>query len=178
MAVAQTVSGQVNFTMAATQTQTTGQVNPGGNTLTNLIQQVYQYVNNNGVKYGVDQVYATQITLASTTQTIHFETASAKDPFGNTLAMLRIRDLIIQVITSTIGFDLEYYGASSNGIAWLSLLANPLTVRAGGMDWKSDPLSFGAATGNYITATTDGVTLNSLSNTVTFNVVAIGNSVA
>lgn len=175
MAIAQVVTGQVGLNMSVTQTATTGQINPGGQTLTNLIQQVYQYVNaGGGQKYAVDQVYATQITLASTTQTVHFETATAKDPFGNTLAMLRIRDLFIQNITVTSGFDLKVYVPASNAITWLPPVANFLTVRAGGLLWVNDPLSFGGGVGNVVGATTDGLTFDSASNTITFNVVAVG----
>lgn len=178
MSVAQVVTGQVGFSASITQTATAGQINAGGNTLTNLLQQVYQYVNAGGVKYGVDQVYATQITLASTTQTVHFETATAKDPFGNTLAMLRIRDLWVQSITVTSGFDLKVYAPSSNAVTWLPPVANFLTVRAGGLLWVNDPLSFGGGVGNVVGATSDGITFDSASNTITFNVVAVGNSVA
>ncbi len=178
MAVAQVVTGQVGLSASVTQTATTGQVNPSGNTLTNLIQQVYQYVNAGGVKYGVDQIYAKQITLASTTQTVHFQTATANDPFGNTLAMLRIRDLWVQNITVTSGFDLKVYQPASNGVIWLPLVATYLPVRAGGLLWVSDPLSFGGGVGNIVGASSDGITFDSGSNTITFNVVAVGNSVA
>lgn len=183
MAVAQTVTGQVGFNASATQTATTGQVNAAGQTLTELISQVYQYKNAQGVQYGVDQLFAKQYTLASTTVTIHLETATSSDPFGNTLAMLRYRDIFIQVISATLGYDLAYYSSASDGVAWLptlSAFAGGLKVRAGGMDWKSDPLSFGASQGNYVTATTDGITLDSsiAAQTIIFNVVVVGNSQA
>jgi hypothetical protein len=176
MSIAQVVKGNVNFNAGVTQTETSGQINPGGNSLTNLISLVFQYVNAQGVNYGVDQVYAAQITLASTTLTIHPETATLDDPFGNTLAMKRYRDIIVQNTNTTFGQDLEWYSSSSDGVGWLPTTPGNI-VRAGGLDWRSDPLSFGATVGNYVTATTDGITFNSLSATVIFNVVIVGNSV-
>jgi hypothetical protein len=176
MSAAQVIRGQVNFNLNVSQTDTAGQVNSGGNSLTNLIQQVYQYVNNQGVSYGVDQIYANQFTLASTTITIHPETATINDPFGNTLAMKRYRDIVIQNTNTTFGQDLEWYSSSSDGVGWLPATPGNI-VRAGGLVWFSDPLSFGATVGNYVTATTDGITFNSLSATVIFNVVIVGNSV-
>jgi hypothetical protein len=116
--------------------------------------------------------------LASTTQTVHFETATAHDPFGNTLAMLRLRELIIQNVTVTSGFDLQAYSPSSNGITWLPPVANYLTVRAGGLLRFSDPLSFGGGVGQVVGSTSDGITLNSVSNTIVFNLVGLGCSVA
>jgi hypothetical protein len=176
MSIAQVVKGNVNFNVVATQTEMAGQINAGGNSLTNLLTLVYQYINAQGVNYGVDQIYAAQITLASTTLTIHPETATLDDPFGNTLAMKRYRDIIVQNTNTTFGQDLEFYAAASDGVGWLPTTPG-LTVRAGGLIWDSDPLSFGATVGNYVTATTDGITFNSLSATVIFNVVILGNSV-
>jgi hypothetical protein len=178
MAVAQNVTATINFNFNTQQTITTGNINAAGSVFNGLVTFAKQYVNAQGVNYGVDQLFAQQLTLASTTGTYHFETATQKDPWGNTLAMLRIRDLIIQNTNTTLGQDLEYYASASNGIAWLPTVSAPLIVRAGGLDWKSDPLGFGAAVGNYITATTDGLTVNSLSATVIFNLVVIGNSQA
>jgi hypothetical protein len=178
MANAQVVTGQVGFSLSVTETVTSGQVNASGNSLTNFVQQVYQYVNNNGVAYGVDQLYAKQITLASTSQTIHFQTATANDPFGNSLAMLRIRDLVIQVVTVTSGLFLKVYAPASNAITWLPPVANFLSVRAGSVLWVNDSLSFGGGVGNVVGASTDGLTLDSGSSTITFNIVAVGNATA
>ena len=178
MAVAQNVLATINFNFNTQQTQTSGNINAGGSTLYNLVTFAKQYVNAQGVNYGVDQLYALQITLASTTQTIHFETATAKDPFGNTLAMLRVRDFIVQNTNTTLGQLLKVYAPASNAVTWLPVVANYIWVNPGGMLWISDPLSFGGGVGNVVGATSDGVTFDSVANTVTFNVLAIGNSVA
>ncbi len=172
---AQIVTGQLNMTANFQQT-------PAGllSTLpySQVIPDVLQYLNNTGVNYGVDQLYGETNSLASTTQTIHFETATAKDIFGNTLAMLRVRELIIQNTETTLSHVLKVYSSASNGIAWLPPVGNFLTVPPGGVLRISDPLSFGAGVGNFITSTTDGITLDSGSNTVGFKMLVLGCSVA
>lgn len=178
MAVAQNVIATVNFNFTTQQTQTAGNINAAGSTLNPIVTFAKQYVNAQGVNYGVDQLYALQITLASTTQTVHFETASAKDPFGNTLAMLRIRDLIVQNTNTTLGQILKVYQPASNGVTWLPLVATYLTVWPGSQIWLNDSLSFGGGVGAVVGATSDGITFDSASATVTFNVLALGNSAA
>lgn len=175
MAVAQNVSGLMNMT--ANFPQSNANTNPGG-TLFGFITQALQYVNNTGVNYGVDQLYAATTSLASTTQTLHFETATAHDPYNNTLAMLRIRELIIQNNNTTLGQFLKVYSSSSNGISWLPAVGSFLSVPPGGVLRISDPLSFGGGVGNVVGSTTDGLTLDSGSNTVSFNILVLGCSVA
>jgi hypothetical protein len=174
MAIAQIVGGNFNMSANFYQTQTTGNINSQGSTLNEAMSIVTQWVNNYGVNYGVDQLYAMQLTLASTTQTVHFQTATAKDPFGNTLAMLRIRALLVQNLNATLGQDLKVYAPSSNGITWLPPVANFIPVRPGGAIVLLDPLSFGSAVGSVVGASSDGVTFDSGSNTVMFNVLALG----
>jgi hypothetical protein len=72
-------------------TQTGSAGNPTGS-LSASIQQAIQYANAVSQALGVDQVYVGAGSLASTTATFHFQTSTLKDPFGNTLAMLRIRE--------------------------------------------------------------------------------------
>jgi hypothetical protein len=176
MSLAQNVAGQINLSANFNQVAT-GDLS-GGNPLNEIITDVLQYANNNGVNYGVDQLYAAKTTLASTTETLHFETATAKDPFGNTLAMLRIREIIVKNLNTTLGQDLHVYAPASNGITWLPPVANYLVVRPGGVLRISDPLSFGAGVGQVVGATSDGLTLDSGSNTVTFSILVLGNSTA
>lgn len=174
---AQVVTGQLNFNFQSFLVQTTGLIN--STQFSELISQSFQYINSTGVAYGVDQLYAAQITLASTSQTIHFETATAHDPGGNTLAMLRIRELVIQNLATTAGFDLTVEASASNGVTWLPVAANtPPICYAGGLLRFSDPISIGGGVGQVVGATTDGITFVSASHTVTFNIVALGCSVA
>ncbi len=181
MAVAQTVTGVANMTLNYQQIFTVIQQNQS---LYALITQAIQYVNATGVIFGVDQLYAATISLASTTQIIHFGNASALDPFGNTLAMLRIRELLVQNNNATFSQPLKVSKSASNGIPWLPAAATPLyaqsgnTAGQGGILRISDPASFGGAVGNVISSSTDGILLDSVSATVSFNIVVLGCSVA
>ncbi len=180
MSAAQNVSGFANMTINFQQFGTIITSQP----LAALVTQALQYVNATGQVLGVDQLYAATVSLASTTKTIHFQTSTAVDPFGNTLAMLRIRELLVQNLNTTFAQDLEVYASASNGITWLPLLATPLVVRSGnaagngGILRISDPGSFGGGVGNVVGSTSDGLVLNSLSATVVFNIVVLGCSVA
>lgn len=175
MAVAQAVTGTLNFNPTFTQVETiinAVQANFG------LTAPALQYINAQGVNFGVDQLYVGAGSLASTTITLHFETATLKDPFGNTLAMLRIRELIIFNTNVTLGQDLKVYAPSSNAITWLPPVANFIPVRPGGVLRISDPLSFGGGVGQVVGATTDGLELDSGSNTVGYQILVLGNSQA
>lgn len=175
MSVAQIVTGQFNLTANFLQTPS-GQL--GNTPYGQPLNDVLQYVNNTGVNYGVDQLYAAVGSLASTTTTLHFETATLHDPFGNTLAMARIRELIIKNTETTLTHILKVYAPASNGIAWLPPVANFLTVPPGGVLRISDPLSFGGAVGNVVGSTSDGLTLDSGSFTVGYDILVLGCSVA
>lgn len=174
---AQNVTGQLNFSANFQQTGVFGVI--ASQTLNQILSQSYQYINGTGVALGVDQLYGATLTLAASATTLHFETATLKDPFGNTLAMLRIREFIVLNTTVTGGFDLKVESSASNGIAWIPPSTSPLFARANnGFIRISDPYTFGAAAGNFITATTDGVTLDPGANTIVAAVLALGCSVA
>jgi hypothetical protein len=178
---AQIVTGQLNFSPSFSQSGVLGALSAFVTTQQLPSFTSIQYVNGTGVAYGVDQLYAAQLTFtASTAQTFHFETATLTDPFGNTLAMLRIRELIVLNTSPTIGWDLSVAQAASNGIAWLPVVANaPPQARAnGGMVRISDPTTFGAAVGNFITNTTDGLVLTPTAHAVTAVILCLGCSVA
>ena len=176
MSVAQVVLGQLNLSANFQQTPT-GQLN--GSPYSQIITDNLQYVNGTGVNYGVDQLYAeTNSGLVSTTKTYHFETATLKDPFGNTLAMARIRELIIQNTETTLTHILKVYAPASNAITWLPPVANFLTVPPGGVLRISDPLSFGGGVGNVVGATSDGLMLDSGSFTVGYKILVLGCSAA
>ena len=183
MSVAQNVSGNLTITARLQQVQTSGAIGStvggGSLSLSPTIPVVDTLINSTGVAKGIDQLYSAQLTLAAATTTLHFETATAHDPFGNTLAMLRIRLLLVQNITTTSGFDVKVESSSANGIAWLPPSTSPLFARANfGLVMIYDPNTFGAASGNYITSTTDGMTLDPGANTVVVNVIVAGTSVA
>ena len=183
MAVAANVSGIINLTASFTQVQATGvigsSIGGGSQSFAELISIADQLTNATGAAKTCDQMYAAQLTLSAAATTLHFETATAKDPAGNTLAMLRIRLLIVQNLTATAGFDVKVEASATNAIAWLPPSTAPLLARAnGGLVLIYDPNSSGAGAGNVVGATTDGLTLDPGANTCTVNVLVVGDSVA
>lgn len=183
MSVAQNVAGYANMTVNIGQTD----VVITSQTINGIVSQSLQYVNATGQSLGVDQLYAATITLAaSTPQTFHFQTATLKDIFGNTLAMLRIRELVIVNSNTTLGQDLKVESAATNGITWLPPSTSPLYARSGTATSTNgfgglrifDPASFGAGVGNVISSTTDGLTLDPGTNTITVQILVLGCSVA
>lgn len=175
MSLAENVYGQLGFT--ANFLQYAGE-SLAGSPLSSVIQDILQYANANGVNYGVDQLYANTASLVATTANLHFQTATLKDPFGNTLAMLRIRELIIKNTATTLGYDLLVAASSSDGIAWLPPIADAIPIAPGGVLRISDPLSYGSGVGRVISSTTDGLYLSSGSNTVPYQILVLGNSTA
>lgn len=182
MAVAQNVSGILNFSANFQQLQSFISQVPGAQ----VISQSLQYVNATGQALGIDQMYAATGSLVSTSTTLHFETSTLHDIFGNTISMARIRELIIVNNNTTIGQDLKVYAPASNAIAWLPPVANFLSCRSGtttasngyGILRFSDPASFGGGIGQAVGATSDGLTLDSGSNTISYTILALGCSVA
>lgn len=177
----QLVTGFLNMT--ANFSQVSVLANPSGN-LSGFIQEAFQYVNATGQAFGVDQLYVLQSSLVATTRTFHFETATLNDPFGNTLAMLRIRELLVWNLNTTLGQDLKVESSASNGIPWIPPSTAPLFARSGnaagngGLVRISDPASFGSAVGNVVGATTDGLTLDAGANTIAYVLIALGCTVA
>lgn len=183
MSAAQNVTGQFNLTSNITQIVNTGIVGQGAGTGSlsgsSLLTMALQWVNATGVALGVDQIYSKQVTIAATTQLFDFAAGSLPDIFGNTIAMLRIRLLAVQVVDPTAGHDMKIEAAATHGILWLPPIATPTFARAnGGVVLWLDPNTFGAAAGNFITTTTGVMELDAGANTVTANVVCLGCSVA
>jgi hypothetical protein len=178
---AQVVTGQFSFSANFQQTGILGAV--PSVTLNQIMNQTLQYVNATGQALGVDQMYGFTGTLVSTTKIFHFQTGVLNDIFGNPLAMLRVRDLLIINLSATASNVLKVYATSSNGITWVPPIANFLSVYGGlasgaGMLRIADPYSFGGSAGNVVGATTDGLEVDSGSNTVSFAIIALGCSVA
>ena len=177
---AQNVSGFLNMTANFSQVSTTA--NPAGN-LSGFLQQAYQYINGTGQAFGVDQLYVLQSSLAATTKTFHFQTATLTDPFNNTLAMLRIRELLVWNLNTTLSQDLKVEASASNGITWIPPSTAPLFARSGntagngGLVRVSDPASFGTGIGNVVSSTTDGLTLDAGANTIAYLIIVLGCSV-
>jgi hypothetical protein len=114
-----------------------------------------------------------QVTfVASTPQTFNMQTWL--DPFGNVLNFVRVREFVIQVFSTTAGFNIELYSAASDGVAFLPPIANFIPIYAGGMYIFRDPISTGAGNGALITSTTCNFTINPGANAVVVNILAAG----
>lgn len=137
------------------------------------------FTNGNGAALTVDLAAWGQVSLASTTKLVDF--SSLPDPGGITQNWTggRVRLLIVQCVTTTAGFDLEVYADGTNGIAWIPPVANFVTCRTnGGQLMWFDPNSNGSSQGQTITSSSKRFNFNSGSNTVVFNWLALGSSVA
>lgn len=171
----------VNLTMtinaAATYTPT-GVISPY-QIPSNISFQGIQFINGNGSPLTVDLAAWGTVSLASTTKLIDF--SALPDPDGITQDWTggRVRILIVQATTTNTGFDLEVYADATNGIAWIPPVANFVTCRTnGGQIMWFDPNSNGSGQGNVITSSSKRFNFNSGSNTVQFNWLALGSSVA
>jgi hypothetical protein len=119
-----------------------------------------------------------QVSLASTSQLVDF--SALVDPGGITQNWTggRVRIFVVQVVTATAGFDIEVYSDATNGVTFLPPVASFLPVRAnGGLLLILDQNTNGA-NGNLITSSHKRLDFNSGSNTVVFNWMALGSSVA
>jgi len=181
MAGAQAVTGALNFTPSFNQTGVFGALSSFTSQQQLPSFTTVQYQNTTtGTALFVDQLYAATLTfVASTAQTFHFNNASLLDPFGNTLAMLRIRELIILNTSLTAGWDLSVAQAASNGVTWLPVVANgpPHAYANGGLLRLSDPNSSGAGVGQVISGSTDGIVLTPTAHAVTAVILALGASI-
>ena len=136
-------------------------------------------VNSNGAALAIDLAAWGQLSLASTTQLIDF--SSLADPNGTTHDWTggRVRLFVVQTVTTTTAYDLQVYADATNGVSFLPPVANYVPVRTnGGILIIYDPNSNGSGNGNVITASLKRLDFNSGSNTVVFNWLALGNSVA
>lgn len=176
MSIAQNVTGLL--TCSASFTQIPTGLLAGSQGFTQTLTSPLQFNNAVGVNFGVDQMYSASFSLASTTSTVHVQNASLKDPFGNTLAMLRIRLIMVLNTETTLTHILKVYAPASNAVPWLPPVANFLTVPPGGVLLLTDPLSFGGGVGLVTASSADGIEFDSGSNTVAFQVLVGGTATA
>ena len=123
----------------------------------------------------VDTVYAANVSLASTTLAVNLFNASLVSPSGKTCVFLRVREFVVANLSTVAGDLLEVYATASTGVTWLPLVATCITVYPGGVFRLSD--WFSITTNGYLVVTgNNGITFNSVSNTVVFDVLIAGNS--
>ncbi len=186
MAGVSNVSGNVNLNASFVETVTagiTGQTIGGGTVQypLSILSQLGQMVAGQGsASAGVcDLCWGGQFTIASANSVFDF--SALADPSGVTRNWTggRVRLFAIQVLTPTAGFNISLYANSTNGWAFIPLVANALTVMAnGGVVMLYDYNSSGSANGMVVNSTSKRFNLDAGANGVVVNAVAIGNSVA
>jgi hypothetical protein len=172
----QMVTGTVVTNFSFQERVTAGQLAPNGNTISIPVTQTTNSYQTSGVLSGqCNLVYGEQLTfVASTPQTFNLHSGAMLDPFGNALVYARVREFVVQVVTATPGFNVTLYATASNGWPFIPVVANEITVMAGGMFALRDPLSTGSGNGMVVTSSTFGFTINPGSNVVVVNLLVAG----
>ena len=184
MSAATSATGQVAITVTGYETPPSSLI-ASIQPLTQSVGITLSFTNNSSGSGTCDLLYTTTGSLASTTTTLNFN-SGLKSPFNESLVFARIRCLIIQNNnTATLGQDLQVYQGASNGVIWVGatsgspdLITSGIGGAIGGIRVWYDGQGTGATTGMYITSSHCNLTLNSGSNTISYTVLAFGNSVA
>lgn len=164
------VTGTVQLVTGFNQTVTSGLVT--AQTLPASIGLTTPYGNGTGAGQ-INLIYARQLTLvASTPQTI--DLTALADLSGATVNFARIRELVIQVVTSTSGFDVTLGAAASNPWAPFWGTTGTDTVFAGSIRYFTDPTSVGAGVGAVTSGTSKNLKLDPGSKNLTLNLLIAG----
>ena len=139
----------------------------------------WNFINATGGALGVDTIHAKQYTLAATTQALDLFAGTLLSPSGAACVFARVRVMCLAVLTTTAGFTMQLYGSAATAPAWLPLVAVPMYAASNGgvTVYPFDPNSITTA-GFLIDTTHKSITLNSGANTVTANLLIMGNSSA
>jgi hypothetical protein len=173
----QTVNGQVQQTVGFAETATLA-FNTAASYPASLPSGNLTYAAATAGALNCDTIYAAQVSLASTTLAINLFNGSLLSPSGKACVFARVREFIVTVVSPTAGYLLEVYATASTGVTWLPLVATFITVCANGGQFRmSDPNSI-TTNGLLVVTGNNGITFNSVSNTVVFNVLIVGNSSA
>lgn len=141
-------------------------------TLPASIALTTQYKNGTGAG-AVDTIYAKQITfVASTPQTL--DLTSLTDLGGASISFARVRELIIQVVSTTAGWNLTLGNAASNAFSAFWGATGTHTVMAGSILYITDPNTVGSSVGAYIDSTHKNLKLDPGSNAVVANILIVG----
>lgn len=164
------VAGTSQLTVGSNQTVTSGLV--ATQTLAASITKTTQFANGTGAGQ-VDLIYAKQLTFAaSTPQTL--DLAAIVDMSGATVNMARIREIVIQVVTTTVDFNLTVGAAAANPWAAIWGTTGTHVVMAGSLLYISDPTSVGASKGLVTSGTSKTLKLDPGSNILIANVIIQG----
>lgn len=135
-----------------------------------------QYTNGTGTGQ-INLLYAKQLSLvASTPQTIDLTALATID--GATSNFARVREFILQVVTTTVDFNVTLGNAASNAWAPVWGAAGTHVVMAGSILYITDPTTVGASKGMYTGGSSKNVKIDPGSNNVTINLIIAGCSAA
>ena len=171
----QVVTGSTQQSITFTQTATVG---ISSQPLTQSIPAGFNFANATGGALNVDTIHAKQYTLASTTVTLDLFGGSLLSPSGAACIFNRVRLFVVSVVDTTSTHLINVQSGASSGVLWLPPAANSLWATPnGGQLTLFDPNSI--TTAGYIVDTSHkNITFDSLSLTVIFNVLIVGNSSA
>jgi hypothetical protein len=164
------VTGTAQLVAGFNQTNSTGLITT--QTLPASISLTTQYTNGTGAG-AINLIYAKQIALvASTPQTLDLTTLT--DLSGATVSFARIRELVVQVVTTTAGFNVTLGNAAATSFAAFWGAAGTDTVFAGAIRYFTDPTSVGVGVGAVTSGTSKSLKLDPGSNNVTINLLIAG----
>ncbi len=172
----QVCSGQYNVTISAFE-QATICFNTAAQFPASIANNL-QLANGTAGALNVDTIHAKQYTLASTTTTINLFDGSLLSPSGAACVFARVRLFAVSVVDTTASHRINVQSGASSGVLWLPPAANTLWATPGGGNLiLFDPN--GITTAGYLVVTGNkNITFDSLSVTVIFNVLILGNSSA
>jgi hypothetical protein len=175
---AQVVTANLTFNFQATQTDSAGLINPisasGG---IQYPSSLGVFANATGAANSVDTLYAAQLTLAGAAT--HVNLHAATDILGNAVVFARVRGWAVYVTTQTAAFLVNIYTRTgTDPLVWLPVTTSgALWAAPGGLVAAADPIS--TSTNGYVVSSSSyDFTIDPGANTVTANVLIVGNSAA
>lgn len=164
------VTGTTQLVAGFNQTVTSGLITT--QTLPASISLTTQYTNGTGAG-AIDLIYARQIALAAgTPQTL--DLTSLADLSGATVSFARVRELVIQVVTTTSSYLVTVGAAAANPWDPFWGTTGTDTVFAGSIRYFTDPTSIGSGVGAVTSGTSKNLKLDPGSHNVTLNLLIAG----
>lgn len=164
------VTGTAQLVAGFNQTNSSGLITT--QTLPASISLTTQYQNGTGAG-AINLIFAKQIALvASTPQTLDLTTLT--DLSGAAVNFARIRELVVQVVTATSGFNVILGNAAATAFAAFWGATGTDTVFAGSIRYFTDPTSVGVGIGAVTSGTSKSLKLDPGSNNVTINLLIAG----
>lgn len=165
------VVGTATVNLAFTQTNSAGLINPLS--FQAVVNQINgSYANGTGANQ-LNLMYASQFSLSSSTLAI--DLTSLTDLAGAAVNMLRVREFVVQVITTASGQNVTVYASASSGWSVLPGSASAISVLAnGGMFRLSDPITVGSGNGYVTGASSKKLVVDGSSSIVTGNLLILG----